>query len=537
MIRLSQERTKALLAIHGWSAVFLGLLLYAVILTGVASVFSKEIADWSSPLPGAVTDPFPAGTDRLMKSLADSVDPQYHEEMFVFPRAGDRLYTFFHKHENDENGHPRDRGVAFEIDPRNGEIIKRVEGTGDDLEAQDHANALSHFMVDLHVRLHLPHPWGLLLTGVLGLAMLVAAITGFVIHRHLIRELFTLRRRGDKLLTVRDTHVIAGTWNLPFAFILAFTGSYFSFGSAFGIPAMAMVAFGGDQEQMIETVIGNPPAVDETPAPMGDLDAMIADVRERSGAEPGFITVQHWGRADALVTMFMHYRDGKMMEPTYVYGGADGAFRYAKPNLGLEPSTGGALFALMSPLHFGNFAGIFSKAAWFALGFAGAYVTITGLLLWTTRRQEQRGWRHLAAATHATGYGLPLGLVAAAYAYFPVRASGGDVHSAMMATFLITLVLACIVAWRVRALADARRLLLGATGLALIALPGLRMICGGIGWPGAWTHGLHVVIAFDLSLAIGGLLCLWSLRQTDSERTQAAEHDEHAAPMAGARRA
>ena len=36
MIRLSQERTKTLLAIHGWSAVFLGLLLYAVIVTGVA---------------------------------------------------------------------------------------------------------------------------------------------------------------------------------------------------------------------------------------------------------------------------------------------------------------------------------------------------------------------------------------------------------------------------------------------------------------------------------------------------------------------
>lgn len=513
MIRLSQERTKTLLAIHGWSAVFLGLLLYAVILTGVASIFATEIGHWSSPLSGEVEDRFPPGTDRMVRGLADTIDPAFHEELFFFPRAGDRLYAFFHKHEADEDGKPRERGVAAEFDPRSGKMIKRVEGTDEDIEAQDDANALAHFMVDLHVRLHLPNPWGLLLTGILGLAMLVAAITGFVIHRHLIRELFTLRRRGDQLLTARDTHVIAGTWNLPFAFILAFTGSYFSFGTAFAIPAMAMVAFGGDQEKMIETVVGNPPAVDETPTPMADLDAMIADVRERSGAELGFVSVQHWGRADALVTMFMHYRDGELSAPSYVYGGADGAFRYAKPSLGLTPSIGGMLFELMAPLHFGNFAGVFSKIVWFALGFAGAYVTVTGLLLWTARRQAQRGWRHLAAATYATGYGLPLGLVLAGWAYFPARVLGTDVNTAMMSVFLLTLAGACVLAWRVSELATARRWLLGATGSALIALPALRLGCGGLGWLRALDAGLPTIVAFDAALVLGGAFCLWTLRR------------------------
>ncbi len=526
MIRLSQERAKTLLAIHGWSAVFLGLLLYAVILTGGASVFATEIGDWSSPLPARVEDPFPPGTDGMIRGLAETVDPAFHEELFFFPRAGNRLYAFFHAHETGEDGTPRERGVAAEFDPSSGAMIKRVEGTGDDIEAQDDANALAHFMVDLHVRLHLPHPWGLLLTGVLGLAMLVAAVTGFVVHRHLIRELFTLRRRGDRLLTARDTHVIAGTWNLPFAFVLAFTGSYFSFGSAFGIPAMAMVAFGGDQERLIETVIGNPPVTDETPAVMGDLDAMIADARERSGAQVGFVQVQHWGRADALVTMFMDYREGKLLGPNYVYGGADGGFRYTKPSLGLTDSTGSALFSLMSPLHFGNFAGVFSKAVWFALGFAGAYVSITGLLLWTTRRQAQRGWRHHAAATHAVGYGLPLGLVLAAWAYFGGRALGFDVNTAMMSTFLMTLAASCAVAWRVEALATARRGLLGATGLALIALPVLRMTSGGPGWADAFGTGLQTLVAFDIVVVLGGLFCLWTLRRVPQPATAPLAADD-----------
>ncbi|HEY0974160.1 MAG TPA: PepSY-associated TM helix domain-containing protein [Solimonas sp.] len=526
MIKLSQERTKTLLAIHGWSAVFLGLLLYAVILTGVASVFSEEIGDWSAPLSTDVRDPFPAGTDAMIRGLAETVDPQFHEEMFFFPRAGDRLYVFFHKHETDENGKPRDRGVAAEFDPRTGNMIERREGTGEEIEAGDKANALAHFMVDLHVRLHLRNPWGLLLTGVLGLAMLVAAVTGFVIHRHLIRELFTLRRRGDKLLTARDTHVIAGTWNLPFAFILAFTGSYFSFGGAFGIPAMAMVAFGGDQEKMIETVIGNPPAEDKTPATMANLDAMIADVRARSGAELSFVQVAHWGRADALVTMFVNYRDGELFGPSYVYGGADGQFRYAKPNLGLVPSAGGKLFELMAPLHFGNFAGVFSKAVWFALGFAGAYVTITGLLLWTQRRREQPAWEHLARATHWVGYGLPLALTAAAYGYFPARTLGADVNVAMMSVFMATAAVAAALSWRLASLETIKRLLLGATGIGLIGLPLLRLLCEGIGWASAFTHGLHTVLAMDLALALGGALCLWSLRRVTRTAPTAGPQDD-----------
>lgn len=526
MIKLTQERNKQLLAIHGWSAVWLGLLLYAVILTGVASVFSEEIGDWSSPLSGEVSDPFPQGIDGMIRGLGDTVDPQYHEELFFFPRAGDRLYAFFHKHELDEDGKPRERGVAAEFDPRSGAVIERREGTDEEIEAGDEANALAHFMVDLHVRLHLPNPWGLLLTGVLGLAMLVAAVTGFLIHRHLIRELFTLRRRGDRLLTARDTHVIAGTWNLPFAFILAFTGSYFSFGSAFGIPVMAMVAFGGDQEKMIETVIGNPPAVDETPAVTANLDAMIADVRARSGAELSFVQVEHWGRADARVTMFMNYRDGELFGPNYVYSGASGEFKYSKPGLGLQPSAGGALFELMAPLHFGNFAGVFSKAVWFALGFAGAYVTITGLLLWTQRRQEQPGWDKLARATHWMGYGLPLALTVAALAYFPSRQAGLDVNASMMTAFLLCALIAAVLAWRLRHNESTRRLLLGATGIGLLALPLVRLAFGGAGWGEAFTGGLHTVIAMDAALAIGGMLCLRSLRRKIVAATLPADEDD-----------
>mgnify|MGYP006139264217 CR=1 FL=1 len=201
------------------------------------------------------------------------------------------------------------------------------------------------------------------------------------------------------------------------------------------IPLFVQLDFGPDvhaRVQLHDVLVRHAESLAGIVAAGADLDAMIADVRTRSGAEPSFVSIQHWGRADSLVTMFMDYREGELTGPNYVYAGATGEFRYAKPSLGLVPSTGGALFELMAPLHFGNFAGVFSKAVWFALGFAGAYVSVTGLLLWTQRRREHRGWRALARIASWVGYGLPLTLVAAAWTYFPARAAAATSGSSSL---------------------------------------------------------------------------------------------------------
>lgn len=518
MIRLPQQETRTLLAIHGWSGVLLGMLLYAVIVTGVASVFADEIADWSSPLPQRPAERFPANTGALLKGVAETVPAEFQEGMFAYPRAGGRLYAFFHRDEKDADGKPIIRGVQVDIDPVSGQTIHRVEGTGDEVEDRDYVNSLAHFFVEMHVRLHVPDPWGLLLTGVLGLAMMVAAVTGFVIHRHLIKELFTLRRHKEKLLSMRDVHVVAGTWNLPFAFILAFTGSFYSFSGSIGIPVMAMIAFGGDQDKAIEAVVGNPPASDATPAAVGDIDAMLADAQRRAGAEVSFISMEHWGRADAHMTVFMQPAEGHLLGTSYTYNGTTGAWLSEKPTLGKVPSAGGTLSALMAPLHFGSFAGVLSKGVWFALGFAGAYVTFTGMLLWTQRRIDQRLWRGFGRAVAWVGYGLPLSLIAVGYAYFPLRSGDGDINGAMMNLFLA---LAAVIGVLAIALQPAllSRVLLGSTGLALLGLPLLRWWSGGPSWMQALATGYDGVISIDLALLLSGSLCLWALRRKPAAST------------------
>src|ERR1044072_10021738 len=100
MLNPPQSDTKALLAIHGWSGVLLGLFLYVVICTGVAAVFAEEINNWASPLPHASSSAsFPAGIDAATRTLATQVDPQFHEEIAMFRSAGGRLNVRYDVHD------------------------------------------------------------------------------------------------------------------------------------------------------------------------------------------------------------------------------------------------------------------------------------------------------------------------------------------------------------------------------------------------------------------------------------------------------
>ncbi len=422
MLKLPQRDTKALLAIHGWSGILLGVLLYAVICTGVAAVFAEEINEWASPLSHTHSEVrFQPGMDTALRELAKEVDPQFYEEVAIFSGAGGRLNMRFHKHDIDPSGKPSERGVEFELDPSTWQTLARREGWAEQIEAKTHASGVADFLVNLHVRLHIPDPYGLFVTGVLGLAMMIAAVTGILVHRHLLAELFTLRLSRDALLRRRDLHVVAGTWNLPFAIILAFTGSFFSFASSVAIPAIAMVQFGGDQEKLIETLYSTPRPENATPATLANVEAMVADTRTRNRSEPNFISIQNYGRADAAVTLYSDLPSDTLVYNSYFYDGPSGQLLRENPPLGLVPSMGASLVGVMYPLHFGSFAGATSKAVWVALGAAAAYVSLTGMLLWTRRREAEPAWRKMSTFVHYVGYGLPLALACAPYAFFTLR--------------------------------------------------------------------------------------------------------------------
>ncbi len=509
MIHLQRDETKAMVAVHGWSGILLGLLLYAVVLTGTAAVFAHEIGAWSAGHV-ATRSSFAQPIDATLRRLTAATPPRYREAVNLFEIGDHGVGAFFHRHEVTANGVPMERGIYYQVDNA-GRVQRTVTGDADDLFGPRNDDALSTFLVDTHVRLHVPNPWGLLLTGILGLAMLVAAISGLLIHRHLFKDIFTLRRRASPVLVNRDKHSVAGTWSLPFAFVLAFTGSFFSFYGTVGVPVVAMAAFGGDVEALTKAVFGNPGAPDPRPASGGNMDRIMADAIRRTGEAPTFVAIENVGRADATVTSYHNPRTGSLTPVALLYNGADASFIRTKPNVGAVPSAGGTLVGIMGPLHFGNFAGLLSKAIWFGLGFAICYVTYTGMRLWVVRRiGAARSFNWLERSLSVMAFGLPFALVAAAAGFLVTMPLGTAVYWTTTA-FLIASGAAIVAGIVLSTNALLVWSLVGATGGVMLLLPLLRLlVAGGPGWSEAIAAGQPIIATLDLAFAATGI---WLIRK------------------------
>lgn len=502
MMALSQTRTKRLVAIHGWSGAILGLLLYVVLLTGAVAVFAFEIGSWSASGKKA-HEPFARPFDGALRTLVEQVPADYREDIGVFHNSAGHIVAFLHSHTVNDEGEPDEKGVLFELHPLTHEVLAQREGFAAEVFDADPWGALDDFVVELHVNLHLPDPWGLYATGVLGLLMLASAISGILIHRHLIKDLFLSPRPSSRLLTARDRHNLAGSWALPFAIVLAFTGAFLSFAIALGLPTISKVAFGGDRMAVIDRLVGVRDAEDPTPAPLADLDAMLAGAAEAAGTAPRGFSVHHWGRADATVTTFHLPAEGDLTAEQQVFEGATGAHLGAKPALGTKPSIGSVAFGLIPPLHFGTFAGLLSRTVWFALGLAGCYVTLTGLQLWLRRREEDPLWRRLARAVPVVGYGLPIAMAGSGIGFFLSLPTAQTLFWTP-AGFLIAAALAIAAGLAVREDGALARLYRIALGTSLIALPVLRMALGGADWGQLAASGNTAVVAFDLVLLLAG---------------------------------
>ena len=458
----------------------LGLLLYAVIATGAVAVFANEIGRWSV---GGVRErlPLEERLDASIRALAAQVDPEFLHDVGIWDGEAGDLHVFFHEHRlNPASGVEEDFGTMFRAEAASGRVLERHEGfIWNDPKAWE-TSALRQFFVDLHVQLYLPDPWGLILTGILGLMMMAAVISGVLMHRHLVRDLFVAERPGDRLVSARDRHVLAASWGIPFAFLLAFTGSFFSFAGAVSFPLVAATAFGGDEEAMSEALYEPPVAEDATPATPAGLDAMIADSRVRAPGPVTYLGLSNYGRADARVEVWHDPADGGMLYVTNVYEGATGTFLERKAQLGTVPSLGGTLYGLMYPLHFGHFAGVLSKAVWCALGVSMCFVILSGFRLWVKRRADDRQWRAFGRVVQVTGYGLPIAMIAAAWGFFLSRPAG-DAFWWTPASFLVGAVAAVLVAL---AVAGEERLALAYQRSS--GLPASACRCSGWRWE-AWT--------------------------------------------------
>jgi len=257
--------------------------------------------------------------------------------------------------------------------------------TGELLYDDERFGGVFGFLEELHYYLLLDADYGMQINSAIGAVFAFMCASGLVLW-------WPGRSRWTDGLKVRwsarwkrknyDLHRALGFWAATPLLVMASTGFYFGFPAP--VIASLAVVFGEPIEEY-QTFFDQPKVEPRDGGPKASLDALYARREELmpSGVEVSRVVPQL--RPDAPVVMY-----GSRPNRT-LFGGYGAA--YLDPHTGSllgqadTARAGWAVHAAMmaTPIHFGKWGGIGSKALWLLLGLAPGTLFLSGFLMWRNR--------------------------------------------------------------------------------------------------------------------------------------------------------
>lgn len=521
MIRLEPKARARLFALHSWTSVVTGLLLFVIAFTGTCAVFARdEFSAWSlsgaAPQPVAVTTGYDRAIRNAATRFAGEIGLPAEILMFTGHEASPRYQiSVVAPHHGDEEADTGHGGQAvYDVDPATMAIIAGREGDINAIYQNDWTTTIGTFLVHLHTDLWLPAPVGRYITGVLGLLLMVSLVSGLLVYHRNLREALTLRFDRAPKVKLMDAHKLLGVWTFFFGVVIAFTGTLLSFAVSFLLPITAYVSFAGDLEKAEEAFLGIASRA-EVAARTVNIDRLVEDARARAGE--GFVLdrVRAINLDDRAATIDVIGIDrGRTHPSVYRYEGATGTF--ARRIDGLAGSgTFNKVLGIALSMHFADFGGPLVQFVWMLMGFCLSLVIATGLVMWIERRVgsargslSQANYTRMGRATIAVCAGLPLAVAACFYAERLIVPRVADPYGGMAVVFVLTLLAAAAVAFLARGVAIAAVRLLVAAGIALTAIPAMNMLVTGRGFPERLAQGETLAGLVDVLLAVMGLCLL-----------------------------
>lgn len=387
--------TASMVWLHSWGALLPGYVLYFVFLTGTLGYFQMELDRWMRPelpLISAQVQP-----DQQMVAVAEDWlrqhAPTARAWSITLPDARQphvRL-TWQAKHGNGN--------VLFDTQ-RAQPIIPRDTGGGRVLYRMHH---------ELHYMPAVVAHW---IVGACTLLMLVALVTGVIIHKKIFADFFTFRP-GKGQRSWLDLHNLGGVVALPFHLMITYSGLLFY--AFLYMPMPLITHYGaGDQAQQVffSEAFGPRPA---------DASGQQADSVRLARLVP--IAEAHWGPGSVYNIRVQHPDDQQARitvsggpqdvdsHQTLRFDGVSGARLADDPAL---PAAGTVHDALLG-LHEGLFAAPPLRWLYFLSGLLGTAMIATGLQLWVVKRRVRApsaGQRLVERLNVGVLVGLPLAVAA-----------------------------------------------------------------------------------------------------------------------------
>ncbi|MEM7741729.1 MAG: PepSY-associated TM helix domain-containing protein [Pseudomonadota bacterium] len=372
---MDRERHQRNYDLHSWIGVALGWFVYVVCFTGSIALFYHEILGWEDPAKRTMLPAEPIAFHEVFDGWVAERDAEGEIEFLTvtFPTVMEPYYSAFAHVDHDDGTHenffPRWHPATAQVLP------ERKDG-------------MARWLLDFHRDLMWPSALGgrtvgRALVGVAGVILMLAILSGVVAHTKITDELFTLRYWRSVRLKWQDTHKVLGLWGLPFYTMIAFTGAFLGI-VAILAPLVAVLAFKGDQEALIEAVLGEPPQAVGAPADMMSLDDVITLRHPETGEVARRVNIHNWRDQGAVYDVFFEPQSKLELVEAKSYSGVTGE---AVTNPAIMADTPALrVSTAITPLHYGTYGGITLKLLYLVLGMSAAVITAFGSMMWIERR-------------------------------------------------------------------------------------------------------------------------------------------------------
>lgn len=392
---------KSMALLHTWAGLLLGAVLFAVFWTGTLILFWSEIDQWMMPQTRLAAAPAPLSLDRAARLVLPLVPPGATQWRIDLPTARTPVAAFSYRLADGE------------------EHVRLFDPVRFELLAQPGTDGASGFLVPLHYSLHLE--WkdtGKWLVGAAGMAMLVLLVSGIVIHRKLVAQLFTFRPRKRLPRSALDLHNLSGVLLLPFHAMLALSGLVIfitvffpqAHVASYGATPKARAAF------MAEAYGRHAGKKAGEPGTLASLDAMRAEAERLWGGEsPYFVRAWQPGDAAGVIELRRSYAREVTMNLDQLY------FDAATGRLVRRFEAGPVMTVqrVFSGVHFARFDHGTLRGLYFAGGLGGCVLVATGFLFWLEARRSRHARDGLGGVrlVETLAIGSMTGLVLATLAF------------------------------------------------------------------------------------------------------------------------
>jgi uncharacterized iron-regulated membrane protein len=487
---------QSMAGLHTWGGLLPSWLLYVIILAGSIACFDKELERWMRPaLHEASAGSMSA--DDVRGWLQANVQDKLHAFWMHGPTAREPYWRLGWEIDGTELIDE----VAF--DPVSGQPMPETLGGG--------------FFFELHYNLHAGMT-GLYIVGLAGMFMLVALVSGVIIHRRIFKDFFTLRPNANGQRAWLDAHNLFGVLGFPFHLVLAYTGVMIFVTSY--MPAGLQVAYKNDIMQMFGEVLGSyeREEVGQPAPPPMSLDTLIERSRQHwGGGEPGWISVHHPADIAAQVDIRLENSESRIGSPLagLTYDAATGEVIHEQ-----QAPTSYKAYTWLAGLHMAQFGGSLLRGLYLLMGLAGCAMLIGGVRVWVSKR-EARGGAGIGlvrALNGAVFAGLPLASLALLWGNRLLPATLAERATAEAWVFVGAWLLVAL--WAVLARRQPRRLLSHQLALGALLALGLPLLNGLTTAHGhllaSLARGDWGLAGIDLFLIGAGLLsalCAWRFAQ------------------------